>query len=140
MQQPELQRREARPRVLLVGLDEPFGSTVEHDLASRDLVVERAAGGRAALARWADPPDLVVLGLDGGDMDPLEFAQAVSSADSPPLIACTRALAAAAIDAHTLEALGIDAVIARPCHLDTLADAVDSALGLRHVALRSRSA
>lgn len=138
--QPELRGRPERPRVLLVGLEEPFGTAVEHELASRDLAVERASGGRDALVRWAEPPDVVVVGLDGGDMDPLEFAQAVASADGPPLIACTRALAAAAIDQDTLAALGIDAVVTRPCHIDAIAGAVLSALGVRRLVPRVRTA
>jgi CheY-like chemotaxis protein len=128
-----------RPQVLLVALDEPFVTTVEHELSSRGLDVERVAGGRAALARWGQPPDVVVLGLDGGDMDPLEFAQAIAVAGGPPVIACTRSRAAAAIGADALDALGIREVLARPCHIDTVASAVDSALGLS-VRLRSRTA
>jgi DNA-binding response OmpR family regulator len=138
--QPDLRGRDARPRVLLVGLDEPFVTTVEHELGSRSFAVERAAGGRAALARWSEPPDLVVLGLDHGDMDPLEFAQAIATADGPPVIACTRALAAASIGADALEALGIQSVIARPCHIDTIASAVDAALVDAGVERRFRSA
>lgn len=138
--QPDLRRRDARTRVLLVGLDEPFATTVEHELASRSFAVERAAGGRAALARWSEPPDLVVLGLDLGDMDPLEFAQAIAAVDGPPVIACTRARAAASIGADALEALGIQAVVARPCHIDTIASAVEAALGATRDEPRFRSA
>jgi DNA-binding response OmpR family regulator len=138
--QPELRRLDARRTVLLVGLDEPFGTTVEHELSARGLAVERAAGGRDALARWSDPPDVVVFGLDGGDIDPLEFAQAVASADGPPLIACTRARAAAAAGEDTLAALGITAVIARPCHIDAVAEAVHSALGAGGIVRRIRTA
>ena len=123
--------------VVLVVRDGRAGLVLERALADRGLGVTRVASGRA-FASWEDP-DALVLVLNDEDTDDADIfdtlARVSSLAKRPPVVMLTRRADARALDRAVLQSLGIDCLVAWPCRIGQLLDALDLAKAL-HEPLR----
>jgi len=74
-------------RILLVEDDDGTRSALARDLAARGYVVDEAADGRTALARWeARRPDVVLLDLGLPDLDGLEVIRRIRRDAPTPIV------------------------------------------------------
>jgi DNA-binding response OmpR family regulator len=110
------------PNVLVVNTDPRFGVAVAWYLESRGWQVQHATNVRETLERWdAFDPQLVITDLDGSEMDGFDFLDSLTAFPvRPAVLACALPLASAWLENAPLSALGIDAVLVRPCRLEAI--------------------
>jgi len=109
-------------RVLLLDAELSFGHLLGGYLAEQGWELVQIADGREALRQWDDvAPDLLLMDLDGEEMDGFEFLEAVlRKPDTPPVVVCSRLPGVRAWDDATLASLGIAAATVRPIRFPEL--------------------
>jgi len=112
-------RRGNGARVLVVEDDGETRQALVRDLGARGYVVEEAADGRTAMARWeARRPDLVLLDLGLPDVEGLRLIGRIRSDAATPIIILSGRYA----ETEKVEALerGADDYVTKPFGLDEL--------------------
>jgi len=112
-------RRGNGARVLVVEDDGETRQALVRDLGARGYVVEEAADGRTAMARWeARRPDLVLLDLGLPDVEGLRLIGRIRGDAATPIIILSGRYA----EAEKVEALerGADDYVTKPFGLDEL--------------------
>jgi len=118
------------PRVLLLDTEESFGHLLGGYLAEQGWELVQFTDGRQALRQWDDfDPDLLLMDLDGEDMDGFEFLEEVlRKPDTPAIVICTRQPGVRAWTPETLAALGVSAALVRPIRFPVLFEVMQDAL------------
>ncbi len=122
---------ESLPRVLLVDAEESFGHLLGGYLAEQGWELLQLPDGREALQRWDElAPDLLLMDLDGEEMDGFELLEEVlRKPDTVPVVICTRQPGVRGWSAETVAALGIAAATVRPIRFPELFEVLQDALG-----------
>jgi DNA-binding response OmpR family regulator len=119
-------------RVLLLDTEESFGHLLGGYLAEQGWELVQITDGREALRQWDElSPQLLLMDLDGEEMDGFELLEEVlRKPDPPPVVICTRQPGVRGWSPETVAALGIAAATVRPIRFpelfEVLADALDS--------------
>ena len=117
-------------RVLLLDTELSFGHLLRGYLAEQGWELLQIADNREALRQWDDiDPDLLLMDLDGEEMDGFELLEEIlRKPDPPPVVVCTRLPGVRAWDAATLASLGIVAATVRPIRFPELFEVLRHAL------------
>ncbi len=118
------------PNVLVVNTDLRFGVAVAWYLEDRGWQVRHATNVRETLERWNEfDPQLVITDLEGSEMDGFDFLDSLTAFPvRPAVLACALPLALAWLEGAPLAAVGIDAILVRPCRLDAIETLLTSML------------
>ena len=129
---------EGKPRrVAVIEQDERSAMVLTRALEARGWAVTRVTRSRD-LARW-QPPDILVAALDGDQSGVLEaLVQLAAGGKKTPVLLLTRRASSRALE--SLRALGVDRLIAWPCRVHEIVDAIDDLCGTRQPAAVPRTA
>lgn len=118
-------------RVLLVDTEENFGRLLGGYLAEQGWELVQLSDGREALRQWDElAPDLLLMDLDGEEMDGFELIEEVlRKPDTPPVVVCTRQPGVRSWSPETLASLGLAAATVRPIRFPELLEVLQDALG-----------
>ncbi len=122
---------ESTTRVLLLDSEKNFGLLLGGYLAELGWELVQLADGREALRQWDElAPDLLLMDLDGEEMDGFEFLEEVlRKPDTPPVVICTRQPGVRSWSPETIASLGIAAATVRPIRFPELFEIMNDALG-----------
>lgn len=116
---------ESGKRVMLVETGGHGGLMLERALANHGWSVTRVASDRALPAASAQRCDAVLVVPDDHDGDILDMLVRMSCVPAcPPIVMLSRR----AYEASALTALGVERVLAWPCHVDRIAAALEALL------------
>jgi len=114
-------------RALIVSGDDRFAAALARYVASEGWQTHVATNERdAAAACRQDPPEVMLVELEGHEIDGFELIAALrASQRGIPSILLARCVDEAGLDPRVLRALGIVAVLRRPCPFALLTEALE---------------
>jgi DNA-binding response OmpR family regulator len=115
-------------RVLIVSGDERFAGALARYLEGEGWQAHVVTNERdAAMACGASEPDVIVVELEGHEIDGFELLAALRAPQRGiPSILLSRCVGADGVDRRVLRALGVVAVVRQPCRFGLLAGTLAS--------------